>query len=91
MVDTHRGSDLGQIVDEMIAQIMTQIENPVLLNSRFRFDEILFLDAKFYRLNLTRDRSHLPPPDWISWKKVIINPQNSDEECFKWVVIVTEM
>ena len=66
MVDTHPGSDLGQIVDEMIAQMMTQIENPVLLNSRFRFDEVLFLDANFYRLNLTRGRSHLPLLDWIS-------------------------
>ena len=66
MVDTHQGSDLGQIVDEMIVQMMTQIENPALLNSRFRFDEVLFLDANFHRLNLTRGRSHLPLLDWIS-------------------------
>ena len=63
MVDTHQGSDLGQIVDEMIAQMMTQIENLVLLNSIFRFDEVLFLDANFPRLNLTRGRLHLPLPD----------------------------
>ena len=66
MVDTHRGSDLGQIVDEMIGQMMTQIENPMLLNSRLRFDEVLFLVANFHRLNLTRGRSHPPLLDWIS-------------------------
>ena len=87
MTDVHRGSDLDQIVDGMIAHMKMQIENPVLLNSRFRFDEVLFLDANFHYLNLTRDSSYLPLPDWIARKKAIINPQNNYEECFKWSVI----
>ena len=37
----HQGSDLDQIVDGMITHMKTQIENPALLNSRFRFDEVL--------------------------------------------------
>ena len=48
MMNLHRGSDLDQIVDERFAQMMTQIENPALLNSRFKFDEVLFLDANFH-------------------------------------------
>ena len=71
----HRGNDLDQIVDEMIAHMKTQIENPVLLNSRFRFDEVLFLVVSFHRLNLTRGSSYLPLPDWVARKKVIINPK----------------
>ena len=74
----------------MITHMMTPIENPVLLNSRFRFDEVLFLDVNFHQLNLTRERSYLPLPDWLARKKAIINPQNDDEECFKWVVIAVE-
>ena len=65
----------------------TQIEIPVLLNSRLRFNEVLFLDINFHRLNLTRGSSYLPLPDWVARKKVIINPQSEDEECFKWAVI----
>ena len=38
MTNVHRGSDLDQIVDEMITHMKTQLENLVLLNSRFRFD-----------------------------------------------------
>ena len=87
MTDVHQGSDLDQIMNGMIAHIMTQIENPALLNSRFRFDEVLFLDISFHRLNLTRRSSYLPLPDWLARKKAIINPQNEDEECFKWAVI----
>ena len=87
MTNVHQGSDLGQIVDEMIAHIKTQIENPALLNSRFRFDEVLLLDVNFHWLNLTRGSSYLPLPDWLARKKAIINTQNDDEECFEWAVI----
>ena len=87
MTDVHRGSDLDQIVEGMITHMKTQIENPALLNSRFRFDEVLFLDVNFHWLNLTRGSSYLSLPDWLVRKKAIINPQNDDEECFKWAVI----
>ena len=88
MTSVHQGSDLEQIVDEMIAHMMTQIENPVLLKSRFRFDEVLFLDISFHHLNLTRGSSYLLLSDWLARKKAIISPQNDDEECFKRAVIV---
>ena len=90
MTNVHQGSDLDQIVDGMITYMKTQIENPALLNSRFRFDEVLFLDINFHRLNLTRGNSYLPSPDWLARKKAIINPQNEDQECFKWAVIAAE-
>ena len=88
MMNVHRGSDLDQIVDGIIAHMKTQIENPALLNSRFRFDEVLFLNINFHWLNLTRGSSYIPVPDWLARKKEIINPQNDDEECFKWAVVM---
>ena len=45
------------------------------------------MDVNFHRLNLTRGSSYLPLPDWLARKKAIINPKNSDLECFKWAVI----
>ena len=74
----------------MIANMKFQIENPVLLNSRFVFDEFLYLDVNFHLLNLTRGSSYLSLPDWLVRKKVIVNPHNDDEECFKWSVIAAE-
>ena len=35
MTDVHQSSDLDAIVNGMITHMKTQIENPVLLNSRF--------------------------------------------------------
>ena len=90
MTNVYRGSNLFKIVDEMIANMKFQIENPALLNSRFVFDEVLHLDTNFYQLNLTRESSSLPLPDWLVKKKAIINPHNEDEECFKWAVIAAE-
>ena len=90
MTSVYRGSEPDQIVDGMIANMKFQIENPALVNSRFVFDEFLYLDVNFHQLNLTRGSSYLPLPDWLARKKAIVNPHNDDEECFKWSVIATE-
>ena len=90
MTSVYRGSETDQIVDGMIANMKFQIENPALLNSRFVFDEFLYLDVHFHQLNLTRGSSYLPLPDWLARKKAIVNPHNNDEECFKWSVIAAE-
>ena len=50
MTSVYRGSKTDQIVDGMIANMKLQIENPALLNSRFVFDEFLYLDVNFHQL-----------------------------------------
>ena len=87
MTSVYRGSETDQIVDGMIANMKFQIENPALLNSRFGFNEFLYLDVNFHQLNLTRGSSYLPLPDWLARKKAIVHPHNDDRECFKWSVI----
>ena len=90
MTSVYRGSEMDQIVEGTITNMKFQIENPALLNSRFVFDEFLYLDANFHQLNLTRGSSYLPLPDWLARKKAIVNPHNDDEECFKCSVIAAE-
>ena len=90
MTSVYRGSETDQIVDGMIANMKFQIENPALLNSRFVFNESLYLDINFHQLNLTRGSSYPPLPDWLVRNKAIVNPHNDDEECFKWSIIAGE-
>ena len=90
MMSVYRGSETDQIVDGMIANMKFQTENPALLNSRFVFNEFLYLDVNFHQLNLTRGSSYLPLPDWLARRKAIVNPHNDDEECFKWSKIAVE-
>ena len=88
MTNVYNLSDLDEIMNEMIAHMKGQIENPALLNSRFVFDEVLLTNVNFHQLNLMRGSSYLPLPNGLARKKAIINPKNKDQECFKWAVIV---
>ena len=87
MTDFHKASDIESLVDLMINHMRKQIENPLLINSRFVFEEVLFMDVNFHRLNLMRGGTHLPLPKLIEAKRAITNPQNRDNECFKWAVL----
>ena len=87
MMEVHSLSEINEIANEMIAHMKIQIENPALLNSRFVFEEVLFMDIDFQQLNLMRGSSYIPLPDWLADEKAIINPHNKDQEYFKWAVI----
>ena len=87
MMTVYSLNDKNEIVTVMIEHMAQQIENPALRNSKFVFDRVLHMDIDFHRLNLTRGSSYILLPDWLTKKKAIINPKNSDMECFKWAVI----
>ena len=88
MREVFQGSYLGEIIEEMFTHMKTQVKNPTLANNRFVFDQVLFKDINFHKLNLTRSSSYLPLPDWISNKKAVINPKNEeDKECFNWAIL----
>ena len=87
MMTVYNLNDKSEIVTAMIEHMAQQVENPALRNSKFVFDRVLHMDIDFHRLNLTRGSSYVPLPDWLTKKKAIINPKNSDMECFKWAVI----
>ena len=75
MASVYRGSELDQTVGEMIDSMRFQIENPALLNSRFVFDEVLYLDViHLHQLNLMRSISYLPLQDWLVRKGAKVNP-----------------
>ena len=47
----------------------------------------MHLCMNFRRLVLTRGGSYTEFSEWLKSKKAMINPQNKDQECFKWAVI----
>ena len=87
MMTVYSLNDKNEIVTAMIEHMAQQIENPALRNNKFVFDGVLHMDIDFNRLNLTRGSSYIPLLDWLMKKKAIINPKNSDMECFKWAII----
>ena len=87
MMNVYNLSNMSETVNEMIVHMKGQIENPALSNSRFVFDEVLYMDVDFHQLNFMRGSSYLPLPDWLARKKATINPCNESQGCFKWAVI----
>ena len=87
MMTVYSLNDKNEIVTAIIEHMAPQIENPALRNSKLVFNKVLHMNVDFHRLNLTRGSSYIPLPDWLMKKKAIMNPKNSDIECFKWVVI----
>ena len=71
----------------MIEHMYQQIENPALRDSKFVFDGVIHMNIDFHRLNLARGSSYVPLPGCLAKNGAIINPKNSDMECFKWAVI----
>ena len=45
MTEFHKASDIERLVDLMINHMREQIQNPALVNSRFVFEEVLFMDV----------------------------------------------
>ena len=80
MTEFFEGSDINDLIQRMLASIKTQVENPRMSENGFSRDKIMHLYIKFHRLALTRGSSYNELSKWI-------NPQNKDEECFKWAVI----
>ena len=46
----------------------------------------MHLFINFHRLALTPGGSYNELLEWLKSKKVMINPQNKDKECFKWAL-----
>ena len=71
----------------MLAYIKAQTENPKFPESGFTLDKLMHLYINVHSLVLTRGSSYTELPEWLKSKKAVINLQNKDEECFKWLII----
>ena len=86
MREFFEGSDIIDLIQRMLAYIKAQTEYLKLPESGFTLDKKMHLYIKFHKLLLTRGGSYIELPEWLKSKKAVINPQNKDEECFKWTV-----
>ena len=83
MTEFFEAGDINHLIQRMLAYINTQVDNPTMPEIGFSLDKIMHLYISFHRLALTRGGSYIELPKWLKSKKVVINPQNKDEECFK--------
>ena len=87
MTEFFDASDINDLIERMLLYIKAQTKNPKFPESGFTLDKIMLLYINFQRLVLTRGGCYIELPEWIKSKKAKINPQNKDEEYFKWAVV----
>jgi hypothetical protein len=56
------------------------------MGSGWVFVRVIQLDILVDKYVPLRGSAHIPLPNFLAKKKVIINVQNNDDECFKWAV-----
>ena len=56
--------------------------------SNFVFESVDLLCYSLHKISLNRGGSYIDFPTWIKHKKATTNPQNKDNECFKYSITV---
>ena len=56
--------------------------------SDFVFDSVDLLYYHLHKMDLNRGGSYTDSPEWSKNKKATVNPQNKDNECFKYAITV---
>ena len=90
-LDIMMGSETDEIIEDLFESFLQKYQEALeesMRGTEFVYDSV---DALYYNLNkvsLSRGGSYIDSPKSIKNKKATINPENSDDQCFQYVVTV---
>ena len=79
-------TNLTDFLSVSVERLIELIESLQGRGSGWIFDEVLHFDILTNVYKPLAGSSYIPLPKFLASKKAIINPKNSDQECFKWAV-----
>ena len=79
-------TNLTDFLSVSVERLVELIESLQGRGSGWIFDEVLHFDILTSVYKPLAGSSYIPLPKFLASKKAIINPKNSDRECFKWTV-----
>ena len=79
-------TNLTDFLSVSVERLIELIESLQGRGSGWIFDEVLHFDILTNVYKPLAESSHIPQPKFLASKKAIINPKNTDQECFKWAV-----
>ena len=79
-------TNLTDFLSVSVERLIELIESLQGRGSGWIFDEVLHFDILTNVYKPLTGSSYIPLPKFLASKKAIINPKNSDRECFKWAV-----
>ena len=87
-----RGDDTTEFINKLFNSVLENYEKKAnaLKGSNLVFDGIDLTLVQFIKIKLKKGGSYIPTPDWISVKKVTINPKNiNDDCCFAYSIVAS--
>ena len=79
-------TNLTDFLSVSVERLIELIESLQGRGSGWIFNEVLHFDILTNVYKPLAGSSYIPLPKFLASKKAIINPKNSDQECFKWAV-----
>ena len=77
-------TDFFSVSVERLVELIESLQGK---GSGWVFDEVLHFDILINVYKPLAGSSWIPLPKFLASKKALINPKNTDQECFKWCVV----
>ena len=86
--EVYAATDINSVLSDCVKQLDDRIVEFEGNGSGWVVNRLLLLDTTAWRLDPLRGRSSHDLPEWIRNTHCVINPQNSDNECFRHAVMI---
>ncbi|XP_050548105.1 uncharacterized protein LOC126909717 [Daktulosphaira vitifoliae] len=83
--------DIDHAVDISYTKLLEEQENYAGKGSNFSFSNIDGILLGVYKYQPLGGSSYIDLPHDIKMKKAVINPQNIDQQCFKWAILAKKV
>lgn len=80
-------TDIDSIVEQAFVKLLLEEDVYTSKGSGFTLEAIDGLLLGVYNYTPMGGSSYIPLSNYIKNKKAVINPQNSDQQCFKWAIL----
>ena len=85
------GSEANEIIEELFKYFLQRYQEELeesMRGSKFIFDSVNALYYDLNKISLSRGGSYIDSPEWLKYKKTIINPKSNDYKCFQYALTV---
>lgn len=86
-VEIFPDSDIGVIIERAYVKLMKEKDNYSGRGSGYTLQSIDGLLLAVYKYMPMGGSSYIKLPEFIDRKRTTINPQNVDQQCFKWAIL----
>ena len=80
-------SNISDIIKRPFVNLLNEKNEYSGRGSGFTMESIDGLLLSVYKYTPMSGSSYIQLPKFIEWKRATINPQNVDQQCFKWAIL----